>query len=99
MAADAPTESGEGAAVSTVLVVGAGTMGAGIAQVAAVGGFRTLLQDADPRQVERALRRVEADFEKGQKLGKVTPEARQAALVRLESRADLEAAAAEADFV
>jgi 3-hydroxybutyryl-CoA dehydrogenase len=45
--------------VSTVGVVGAGTMGTGIAQLAAQTGGRTLLHDPDPEALERALGRLD----------------------------------------
>ena len=41
--------------IRRITVVGAGQMGAGIAQVAAVGGFDVTLSDVAPRQLERAL--------------------------------------------
>ena len=42
----------------TVGVVGAGQMGAGIAQVAAVGGFEVTLSDVAPGQLERAMKGI-----------------------------------------
>jgi 3-hydroxybutyryl-CoA dehydrogenase len=46
-------------------VVGAGTMGTGIAQLAARSGLPTLLHDADPAALERALGRLDALVERG----------------------------------
>ena len=94
----------DGAAVGqtrtrTLLVVGAGTMGAGIAQVAAVAGIHTLLFDLDDGQVQRALRRIAADLDKGVELGKVTPEQRNQARARLLTAESLDLAAVRADFV
>jgi 3-hydroxybutyryl-CoA dehydrogenase len=51
--------------VNVVGVVGAGTMGTGIAQLAAQAGSRTLLHDVDPAAVERALERLDALVERG----------------------------------
>jgi len=70
-------------------VVGAGTMGAGIAQLAALAGARTLLHDADagtaPRAVEGIGKRLERDVERG-RLDAVSA---RAALRRLEPAAEL----------
>ena len=45
--------------VKTIGVVGAGIMGRGIAQVAAHGGFHTVLQDVDAKQLEVARKSIE----------------------------------------
>ncbi len=82
----------------TILVVGSGTMGAGIAQAAAVAGYRTLVHDSAAEQVDRGIARVKADLDKGVQLGKVTAEARDAALRNLEPAKDLDRAAASASF-
>ena len=82
----------------TVLVVGSGTMGAGIAQAAASAGYRTLLFDSVSGQVERGVAKIRADLERGVQLGKVTAETRDATLARIEPVADLGTAAARADI-
>ncbi len=64
--------------VKTVTVVGAGTMGAGIAQVCAQAGLRTYLHDADDAAVERGIERIMAFWEKGITRGKTTPQQRDA---------------------
>jgi 3-hydroxybutyryl-CoA dehydrogenase len=57
------------------MVVGAGTMGAGIAQVAAAAGERVLLFDADPKVPDAALRRMSLSLERAQRKGLVTEDA------------------------
>lgn len=52
-------------AIATVGVVGAGTMGAGIAQLAALAGFETLMHDADPGALATGADRLEAALAKG----------------------------------
>lgn len=68
---------------SKVAVIGAGTMGHGIAQVAATAGYPTALCDSDPAQLERGLAQVSTNLEKGVALGKVLPQARDTTLTRL----------------
>ncbi len=57
-------------------VLGAGTMGHGIAQVAAMAGYDTRLFDVMPDVLETARERIEANLRKGIQRGKVTPEER-----------------------
>jgi len=85
--------------VSTVAVIGAGIMGRGIAHVAALGGYATLLQDTSREQLERATGEVGALLEKGVALGK-TPE-REAVEARRRLRAvtSIDEAVRAADLV
>jgi 3-hydroxybutyryl-CoA dehydrogenase len=46
-------------------VVGAGTMGAGIAQIAALGGYETLLYEIDEKQLDRGLEMIENGMRRG----------------------------------
>ena len=85
--------------VETVAVIGAGLMGRGIAYAAALGGYRTLLHDVTPGALDRAVDRMRQDLEEGVARGKVEPAARDETLSRLGATADIEAAAAGADFV
>ncbi|MGN6253430.1 MAG: 3-hydroxyacyl-CoA dehydrogenase NAD-binding domain-containing protein [Solirubrobacterales bacterium] len=70
--------------VSRIGVVGAGTMGAGIAQVGALGGFETTLYDADPEALEDSAVRLGEDFAKGESRGRWSEADSMAALERLE---------------
>lgn len=81
-----------------VLVVGAGTMGRGIAHVSALGGFDTVLQDVSEEQLRKAVDGIRRDMDEGVARGKVAPEARKAALARLKTEADLAAAGRDADL-
>ena len=56
--------------VERIGVAGAGTMGAGIAQVAALGGFETRLHDPAPEALERGLERLRGDLAKGAERGR-----------------------------
>ena len=64
----------------TVGVAGAGTMGTGIAIVAARAGFRTRIFDTQASSIERARKQTEAFLAKSVERGKLTPEARDAML-------------------
>jgi len=68
---------------TVVAVVGAGAMGAGIAQVAAAAGHRVRLLDSRPGAAEQAVAAIQAQFAKLADKGRLTPEAAQAAGARL----------------
>ncbi len=85
--------------IATIAVLGAGTMGRGIAQVAAQGGYATQLFDVAAGMLDKARQNVQRTLEKGVKLGKVTPADAEATLGRLAFQTDLDTAVAEADLV
>jgi len=58
--------------IEAIAVIGAGTMGHGIAQVAAASGFRVVLYDIDRDSLARGIRSIEKNLAKGIQLGKVT---------------------------
>src|SRR3954447_23719045 len=66
-------------------VIGAGTMGSGIAQLGALSGARTLLFDADEQAVARALERIPAQLERGAERGRWSAEDASGARDRLEA--------------
>ena len=84
--------------VKTVGVVGAGTMGAGIAQVFAVSGHSVILQDIAAGAVDVACRRIRTSLDRFVSKGKMEAAAADTAMERLTGAAELEALAA-ADFV
>ena len=73
--------------VSRVGVLGAGTMGAGIAQIAALGGFETVLYDPDPEALEAGGIKIGEDLAKGESRGRWTEEESVAALERFDPNA------------
>lgn len=85
--------------IRRVAVLGAGTMGHGIAQVTAMAGYEVALFDITKDLAERGLDRIRANLDEGVARGKVSVEARDAALSRLSPLADLAAAVATADLV
>lgn len=69
--------------VERIGAVGAGTMGAGIAQVAALGGFETRVFDAAPDALERGIQRIGQDLGRGAERGRWSAEEAEAARRRL----------------
>lgn len=85
--------------IRTVAVIGAGIMGRGIAHAAALGGYRTILEDILPTTLRKAETEIRANLDKAVELGKVTKDAASEALDRLEYASSVEQAAREADLV
>jgi 3-hydroxybutyryl-CoA dehydrogenase len=85
--------------VRTVSVIGAGIMGRGIAHVAALGGYRTILEDILPASLRKAETEIRANLDKAVELGKVQKSDADAALGRLEFAGSVEEAARAADLV
>ena len=81
-----------------IAIIGAGTMGHGIAQVCASNGYQVTLMDVDAEQLTRALRAIEKSVTKLNRKGRLTDEQRDAALNSISTATDLEEAAG-ADFV
>jgi 3-hydroxybutyryl-CoA dehydrogenase len=85
--------------IERVAVIGAGTMGHGIAQVCAMAGLGVGIYDPQPGQVDAALARIRSNLERGVERGKVSPELRAMALANLRRARDLRDAAEDADLV
>ena len=85
--------------VKSVAVIGAGIMGRGIAHAAALGGYRTILEDILPNALRRAETEIRSNLDKAVELGKVTPADADAAFSRLEYASSVEEAARQADLV
>jgi 3-hydroxybutyryl-CoA dehydrogenase len=82
-----------------VTVLGAGTMGHGIAQASAAAGHDVVLRDVDSSILDDALEQIERNLQKGVELGKVTAAERDATLERVRTEESLEAAVSGADLV
>jgi 3-hydroxybutyryl-CoA dehydrogenase len=85
--------------VQTIGILGAGTMGRGVAYAAAVGGFETRLMDATQAALEKARHEIEALLEKGVAAGKLDAASAEAARGRLRYVQDVRSAARGADLV
>ena len=78
-------------AIESIGVVGAGTMGSGIAQVAATAGIPTVLVDVAPAALERGLTTIGKSLERLAAKGKLTAEAAAGARERIRSAGSLDA--------
>jgi 3-hydroxybutyryl-CoA dehydrogenase len=85
--------------IKTIAVIGAGTMGRGIAHVAALGGYHTVLEDIVPAALRKAEGEIRANLDKAIELGKISPSDASAALERVQYAGSVEEAARQADLV
>lgn len=85
--------------VKTIGVIGAGTMGRGIAYAAAVGGYRTILEDVMPETLAKGMDWIRQSLEEGVTRGKVEAGLRDAALALIETSSSVENVCREADFL
>src|SRR5215510_14305193 len=85
--------------VQTITVLGAGTMGHGIAHAAAASGYATRLYDPATAQVDKARAQIDAVFKKAVELGKGTAADADAGMSRLTTTSDVAKALEGADLV
>ena len=85
--------------IRTIAVLGAGTMGHGIAHAAIAGGYQTRLYDVSDTVVEKGRAAIGAIVTKGVELGKVAPGDASAMLGRLLATSSLADALEDADFI
>ncbi len=85
--------------IKTIAVIGAGTMGHGIAELAALAGYTVHLQDISEELVRKGLERIEWSLNKLAEKGAISPEKAKEALGRVRTFVSLEEAVKDADFV
>lgn len=85
--------------VKTIAVVGAGTMGNGIAQVAATAGYQVRMHDVAPQSLERAMGTIKNSLNRFLKSGKISEEQVPAILGRIQTTSDLAEAVKEAEVI
>jgi 3-hydroxybutyryl-CoA dehydrogenase len=85
--------------IRTIGVVGAGTMGRGIAYAALFGGYRTVLEDVSPEMLEQGAAYIKQTLEEGVTRGKLTTEQRDKAIANLSTAGSVEAVCREADLL
>lgn len=76
--------------IQTIGIVGAGSMGAGIANLAAINGFHVILQDIEDRFLDGAMSRMDKFMSKSVERGKMTEEQKREALDRIQTTTNLE---------
>jgi 3-hydroxybutyryl-CoA dehydrogenase len=79
-------------------VIGAGTMGHGIAQVAATAGYETVLVDVDAAALARGMRGIEDGLARAAAKGKLDPDRREAILGRIWGETDLDRGVGDASI-
>lgn len=77
-------------AIQTVGIVGAGTMGSGIANLAASSGFEVILRDVEDRFLDHGLSRINQFMGKSVEKGKITEEEKQKVLNHIKTTTDIE---------
>jgi 3-hydroxybutyryl-CoA dehydrogenase len=85
--------------VKTIAVIGAGTMGRGIAYAAAFGGYQTVLEDISRPRLEEAIGWIRQSFEEGVVRGKVEAGVRDRALSLITTASNVEEAIRDADLI
>ena len=85
--------------VRTVAVIGAGIMERGIAHAAALGGYRTILEDLFPNALRKAETEIRAHLHQAVALGSIDASDADAAFSRLEFAGSVDEAARKADLV
>jgi len=88
----------EPAVSNKLVVIGAGLMGSGIAQVAATNGWQVTLRDVNAAALDRAMTGIDKSLTKFAAKGSISAEERDAALSRIATTTELDAAA-DADIV
>lgn len=85
--------------VKTIAVLGAGTMGHGIAQLAAMAGYEVYLRDVEQRFLDKGLEKIRWSLEKLREKKTIDEDKARSALLRLKTTLDLREAVKEADVV
>ena len=85
--------------ITTIAVLGAGTMGRGIAYAAALGGYRTILEDISPQVLAAGLAWIRQSLDDGVTRGKITPQQKDVALQNLSTAGSVESACVAAELI
>ena len=85
--------------VRTIAVIGAGDMGHGVAELAALKGFDVRLRDVDQGALDRAMQKVRASLDKLVAKSQVPREAADQAFARIKPTTDMMEAVGQADLV
>ncbi|MFS0575693.1 3-hydroxyacyl-CoA dehydrogenase family protein [Sporosarcina sp. 179-K 3D1 HS] len=77
-------------AIQTIGIVGAGSMGSGIANLAALNGFNVILRDIEDRFLENGMKRIAGFMQKSVERGKMTEDEKEATLGRIRTTTNME---------
>ena len=84
--------------IKTIAVIGAGTMGRGIAYAAAFGGYKTVLEDVSRNVLEQGVAWIRQSFDEGVARGKVEADVRDKALSLISTASNVGDAIRDADL-
>lgn len=85
--------------IEKIAVIGAGTMGHGIAQVAALAGYDVVLTDVSEEMTARGVSKIEDNLKKGVERGKVTDAQMREALARISPSTNIQDAGSNAGLI
>ena len=85
--------------IKTIAVIGAGTMGRGIAYSAALGGYLTILEDVSEAMLEQSLDWIRSTFDEGIARGKATSEQKEQSLKRVTTSRSVQDACRPAELI
>lgn len=85
--------------IKKILILGLGTMGNGIAHIAAQGGYEVVAYDVKQEFLDRGVNTIRKNLSRGLKKGKITEEEIETIMGRISTSTDLEKAAEGVDFV
>ncbi|MGA8101433.1 MAG: 3-hydroxyacyl-CoA dehydrogenase NAD-binding domain-containing protein [Candidatus Acidiferrales bacterium] len=85
--------------IESIAVIGAGSVGRGIAYAVALGGFRTMLEDVSASTLEQGMAYIRDSLDDGVARGTVTAEARDQALARISTSSVVEEACRQGDLL
>ena len=85
--------------IERITILGAGTMGHGIAQVCSMAGYTTVLYDISQEAIDTGLKKVEQNLQKGIDRGKVSVETKASALSKLSGNSVLKQAVQQANLI
>jgi 3-hydroxybutyryl-CoA dehydrogenase len=85
--------------IKTIAVIGAGTMGRGIAYAAAFGGYTTVLEDISPQMLEESTRWITKSFDEGVARGKVDAKIRNRASSLITTASSVQDAIRDAELI
>jgi 3-hydroxybutyryl-CoA dehydrogenase len=85
--------------IKTIAVIGAGTMGRGIAYAAVFGGYTTVLEDISPQMLHESVQWITKSFDEGVARGKVEAKIRDRALSSISTASSVQDAIRDADLI